>query len=744
MTSSGDFSAHYAAALLAYLQTRDEDSLAVGHELGRRALAEQISMLDIVENHFRLDEEIAATSIRDAPAALEFLLQTLAALDVVTRGFQDGTKRYEEQRARAENLADRDEFRSAVVNSLQEGFFVADHSGVVIEVNDAFARITGYGAEDLPYGWPHPWTVDQQAASLQQSRLVQEGRVQYETPIRARDGHLAWVAVSINAVTGLDADRGVFVGTIRDVTAERAFAARENAVLRLATAIGVARSVAEVLSITLDECRLAIDAQRVVAVTWPAGSEEPLVQVAGEPAASAWHDLDPLLQNTFLQARNQLPLTVQQIEWPQTPGKSSGIVALLSGAGDVALWLELRVPRWVNAEDRLLVTVLVGHLSLAIQHVRQFESARETSMTLQRAMLPSTKPPPGFAVRYEPAVPPLEIGGDWYDVLPVGDHRIGIVVGDCVGRGLPAAAVMGQLRSSARALLLTGAEPARLLEQLDAAAALIPDAFCTTVFLAILNTESGVMRYSSAGHPPAVLASPHSETILLTGAQSVPLAVRQRDSRPQASQELAPGSRLMLYTDGLVERRGASIDDGIARLADVVSNSMQLPINAVADAVLSELAPSAGYDDDVAIVVYHRPQAPLIIRTEATAERLRDVRGQLTTWLRSASIDDELVADIVLAVDEACANSVEHAFRGEDPGEICVEIRFQGLNLRVRIVDHGSWKVPMSGPTLRGRGLPLIRAVTEHVELDGTASGTALDMLFRSPVGRSPDRYHAG
>ncbi len=731
MISVNDFHVEYAAALQRYLQARDEGSLAVGHELGRRALQEQVSMLDIVDNHFRLVENMAGGSRRNGLAALEFLLQTMAALDVVTRGFFDGTKRYEEQRARAEDLADRDEFRSALVNSLQEGFFVADYSGVVIEVNDAFAEITGYGADGLPYGWPHPWMVDQDAASQRQSRLLRDGRAQYETPIRARDGHLAWVAVSANAVTGIGAERGVFVGTIRDVTAERAFAARENAVLRLATAIGVARSVAEVLSITLDECRLALDARRVVAVTWPAGSEEPLVQVAGEPAASDWHDLDPLLQNTFVLARHQLPLTVQQVEWPQTPGKSSGIVALLSGAGDVALWLELRVPRWVNAEDRLLVTVLVGHLSLAIQHVRQFESARETSMTLQRAMLPSTEPPPGFAVRYEPAVPPLEIGGDWYDVLPVGDHRIGIVVGDCVGRGLPAAVVMGQLRSSARALLLTGAEPARLLEQLDAAAALIPDAFCTTVFLAILDTESGVMRYSSAGHPPAVLASPESETLLLTGAQSVPLAVRLGDSRPQATQELPPGSRLLLYTDGLVERRGASLDDGIARVADVVNSSMGLPIDAVADVVLSDLAPSAGYDDDVAIVVYHRPQAPLIIRTDATAERLREVRGQLSTWLRTASIGDELVADIVLAVDEACANSVEHAFRGQAPGEICVEVEFQGLALRVRIVDRGSWKVPAAGSNLRGRGLPLIRAVTEHVELKGTASGTTLEMRFR-------------
>jgi anti-sigma regulatory factor (Ser/Thr protein kinase) len=407
---------------------------------------------------------------------------------------------------------------------------------------------------------------------------------------------------------------------------------------------------------------------------------------------------------------------------------------VLSGAGDVALWLELRVPRWISAEDRLLVTVLVGHLSLAMQHVRQFESARETSLTLQRAMLTPMEPPAGFAVRYEPAVPPLEIGGDWYDVLPVGDHRIGIIVGDCVGRGLPAAAVMGQLRSSARALLLTGAEPAMLLEQLDSAAALIPDAYCTTVFLAILDTESGVMRYSSAGHPPALLAAPQSRPTLLTGAQSVPLAVHRDEPRPQASQTLIAGSTLMLYTDGLVERRDAPIDEGIQRVADVVTETMQLPIDAVADVVLSEMVPSAGYDDDVAIVVYRRPQAPLLIDTEATADRLRDVRHQLTAWLQAASISEDFSWDVVLAVNEACANSIEHAYRGQDRGNMRVEAETDSSQVRVRIVDYGSWKAPSADPGLRGRGLVLIEAVSERVELHCSESGTTVEITFGLPA----------
>ena len=428
-----------------------------------------------------------------------------------------------------------------------------------------------------------------------------------------------------------------------------------------------------------------------------------------------------------------MPLTVQPIEWPDNPGMARGIVAVLTGGGDVALWLELRVPRRVSAEDRLLVTVLVGHLGLAIQHVRQFETARETSLTLQHAMLAPTELPAGFAVRYEPAVPPLEIGGDWYDVLRLGDHRIGIIVGDCVGRGLAAAAVMGQLRSSARALFLTGAEPAKLLEELDAVAKLIPDAFCTTVFLAVLDAETGQFCYSCAGHLPAVLAVPQADRVLLSDARSVPLAVHRKDSRPQSSVVLPPGSTLMLYTDGLVERRESSLDDGIARVSATVATGMHLPVDDIADAVLDEMAPPAGYDDDIAIVVYRHPYSPIKIENAAAAEQLSDIRHQLAAWLRDAEIPDETAADIVLAVNEAAANSIEHAYRGHKPGDVRIEGENDGARVHMRIIDKGSWKAAPVDPGIRGRGLLLIRAVSDWLEMDCTPSGTTVEMSFRVP-----------
>jgi PAS domain S-box-containing protein len=732
----GDFGECYAAALRNYLSDGGEANLAIGHDLGRRALRERLSMMEIVEGHFRVVEETAADSGSGVHAtALQFLLQALATFDIATRGFLDGTKRYQQQRARADDLEDRDAFRSALVNSLQEGFFVVDHEGTVVEVNEAFAAITGHGIEDLPYRWPYPWLVDETEAGQQLARLVREGSLESETPIRHRDGRISWAAVSINSVTEKGDDRGAYVGTIRDVTAERSAEVHRRAVVRLATALGVATSVAEVLDILLAVVATSIEVQRVVAVIWTQAGSDPSVQVAGTPRVTAWRDLDPRLRSGFSGARDWPPLAVEAVGTPdgdaRTAGLSGGMMTVLSGA-DVVLWFEYPEPRVTSGEDRILVAALIGHLSLAVQHVRQFEIAREASLTLQRTMMPTTKPPVGFAVRYEPAVSPLEIGGDWYDVLAIGDHQIGVVVGDCVGSGLSAAAVMGQLRSSARVLLINGTAPARLLDELDSAAALIPGAYCTTVFVCTIDTDTGQMTYSSAGHIPALLAVGGVLPEALTGATSVPLAVQKTGPRPEASKSLPPGSTLMLYTDGLVERRDRLIDNGIQRAGRVLADMIEFPAEAVADAVLSGLAPSEGFDDDVAIVVYRRPPAPLRIGVPATPDQLSDIRGQLGRWLRATGIPDPLAGDIVLVVNEACTNSIEHGYRARTPGRMLVDVDVEakGRGIRIQITDFGSWKLPDANPRARGRGVPLMRAVSPDVTLDGTSTGTTVTMNF--------------
>lgn len=642
--------------------------------------------------------------------------------------------RYEQERARADDLADRDEFRGALVNSLQEGFFVADDHGCVVEINDAFAEITGYGQDGLPYPMPHPWVIEEAAAGDRRTALVRDGRVTAEIRIRHRDGRLRWVAISMNAVPEHHSRRGLYVGTIRDVTEPRAAADRDRAVARLATAIIVARNVDEVLEITLAQCRTPLDARRLMAVMWPkTEDEQPIVRIAGEPEVAGWADLDEDWRRTFEDARRWIPLTVTPVGGAPSAGTTRGFVAVLSGARDVVLCLEHRAPRVVSAEDRRLIGALVGHLSLAMQHVRQFESARETSLTLQRSLLAPTDLPPGFAVRYEPAVHPLEIGGDFYDVLPVGEHRIGLVVGDCVGRGLAAAAVMGQLRASTRALLLTGAQPSTVLEHLDSVAEFIPGAFCTTVFVAIIDTQSATVQYSSAGHVPPVVVCEAGPPELLDAARSVPLAVKHTRPRRQVTHQLAPDSTLMLYTDGLVERRGRPIDAQIDQVAAVVADTADLPIEEVADAVLARMAPEHGFDDDVAIVLHRSTRAALVIDDDATAPKLTEVRHRLAAWLAANGISEASAADLILVVNEACSNSVEHAYRGHVPGRMRVEAEMQDAAVHVRVTDLGSWKAPPADPGTRGRGLMLMRAVSDHVDLDGTPAGTTVDMRFQLP-----------
>ena len=137
-----------------------------------------------------------------------------------------------------------------------------------------------------------------------------------------------------------------------------------------------------------------------------------------------------------------------------------------------------------------------------------------------------------------------------------------------------------------------------------------------------------------------------------------------------------------------------------------------------------------GYDDDIAIVVYRQPYAPLKIEKSAAAGQLSDVRHQLAAWLRAAAIPEGKIADIVLAVNEAAANSIEHAYRGHKPGKVRVEGENDGARVHVRIIDKGSWKPAPVDPGVRGRGLLLIRAVSDWLEMDCTPSGTTVNMSF--------------
>lgn len=735
----------YAGALRRHLATPEGDGLAEGHELGRRALVEGISLLDLTEHHFRVVEQVKAENARAGRApqgtaipgtetgdpiaedALEFLLQTLITLDVATRGYLDGTRRYEQQRSRADDLAGRDAFRTALVESLQDGFFVADARGTLIEVNKAFGELTGYGASGVPYPIPHPWSIPEGPRypdlGTEASRFV--------VPVQHRDGRRRWIAVSTSALVKPDGEEHIFVGTVRDVTAEHDAQARDQAANRLATALAAATTVAEVLKVGLDELRRTVGAQTAVVAVW-AGHAAPELYFSGTPAETA--RLEPGTEALLKRARVRPGRTL--IAVPEGADSAEGIVAPLGEKSDAALWLRFAVPRVVDAADWTLFSLLIGHLSLAVQRARNFDQARSTSLTLQRAMLGPIELPPRFSVHYEPALPPLEIGGDWYDVVPLPDGTIGVVVGDCVGRGLSAAVVMGQLRTAARALLLRGAGPAQLLTELDPVAARIPGALCTTVCAAVLDPVRGLVRYSNAGHMPPILADVDRSGRLLEGGRSVPLATFETLRRPEATTPLPPGSTLVLFTDGLVERRGEDIDEGFAKIATVLADTAEKLPREVADAVLSALRPDGGYDDDIAMVVYRQPPAPLRLDVPARPDRLTMLRRTLTAWLSAAAVPHNLTSDLVAATNEACSNSIEHAYP-EHTGEserVVLTAECVGDRVVIETTDTGTWRPRPADPGPRGRGIDMMRALTEELEIDHAGPGTRVRMSVTLPA----------
>ncbi|MDG3013754.1 SpoIIE family protein phosphatase [Speluncibacter jeojiensis] len=728
----------YAQALAEYVETPGEPALATGFDLGRQALAEGIGVLEVVEEHFRLvgmlGEDTGAPAEGVDTLHLDFLMQTLAPLDVASRGFLPGTRGLRRQRERADELAATDRFRRALVGALQDGFFVADSDRCIVEVNAAFGELTGYGADGLPYHWPYPWLGDEAATSEMAAHLRADRR-QSTMPVRHRDGRMLWMAVNTNSIGAFAGHEGTVVGTMRDVTTERAARAREQLSARLSDELSAATTVADVLSSGLREGRAALGASAAVAAWWTGGEEQPAIAGADPAAPSCWGDLDATVRTALEQVRRRPTLTVTTVPAERRPGYVAGLAAPVGIGGDCAVYFEFTEGRPSQADDRALMVLLLGHLSIAMQRARSFDDVRRTSLTLQRAMLGKLDPSPWFAVRYEPAVPPLEIGGDWYDVLPLSSDRFGIVVGDCVGRGLAAAAVMGQLRASCRALLARGVSPGQVIDDLDLVAAHVPGAACSTVFVAVLDARTATVQYSSAGHVPPMVIGPESPVRLLDAAASVPLATFDRSPRPEATAVLAPGATVLMYTDGLVERRTEDIDSGITAVMEALASRERDAPGVAADGILESRRPAAGYDDDVALLVYRQPPDPLAVDCPATADRLAGLRREVDRWLGLAAVPPAVAADFVFAINEACTNAVEHAYRNRPPGPMSVRLRADGDVVDAEICDTGRWQ-PIRPSTTRGRGLALMRALCQRVEVSTDGRGTTVRLTLRRPAPR--------
>jgi anti-sigma regulatory factor (Ser/Thr protein kinase) len=260
------------------------------------------------------------------------------------------------------------------------------------------------------------------------------------------------------------------------------------------------------------------------------------------------------------------------------------------------------------------------------------------------------------------------------------------------------------------------------------------------VFCAILDPAAGTVTYSCAGHPPPILVTASGDYSLLDQARSLPLAMLPADwRRSQATAALPPGATLMLYTDGLVERRNQPLDKGIDAAAVTLADHAKDHPDDAADHVMSAMTPAAGYEDDVAVLIYRHPPAPLTVQVSADEPAgLSLLRAALRHWMSAAGIGSREGTDIMIAAGEAGANAVEHATGGRAAGAAPVQITLTAVaeptRVRLTIADTGTWRPPPTdreqpAPGTRGHGLIFMHTLMDDVTIDPSEHGTTVTLI---------------
>ncbi|MDC2954525.1 SpoIIE family protein phosphatase [Streptomyces gilvifuscus] len=266
--------------------------------------------------------------------------------------------------------------------------------------------------------------------------------------------------------------------------------------------------------------------------------------------------------------------------------------------------------RW-EPDDAVMLIEFARRASIAIDNARRFERNRDIAETLQRALLTDLPATPGLhlAARYLPATHGLNIGGDWYDAFRQPDGSLIAVIGDVTGHGLHAAVMMSQLRTALRAYAVDGGSPGTLLTRLHMFLHhLQPDLYATAV-IARFQPGRPTLTWAAAGHPPPLLRTPDGQVHTLDAKPGAMLGIPLHQRIDDHTVDLPPGSTLALYTDGLVERRAAGIDPGIARLATSLGGfrpeELERDLDGSADRLLDPLLVDSERDDDVCLLLCH-------------------------------------------------------------------------------------------------------------------------------------------
>jgi PAS domain S-box-containing protein len=400
--------------------------------------------------------------------------------------------------------------------------------------------------------------------------------------------------------------------------------------------------------------------------------------------------------------------------------------------------------RWINDRGvpRHVGERFEGYVGTAIDiHERKtmesrllevYEREHRIAETLQRSLLPERLPPiegVAMAARYLPGARGAAIGGDWYDVLERPDGRVALVVGDVAGHGLRAAASMGQLRNAFRAYGMVEASPAEVVARINRLIMSGVEQVMATVLYLVLDRETGEVAFSAAGHPPPLVIAPDGPRFL-EGGRSVPIGAADPAVFREATAILPPGSSLLLYTDGLVERRDTPLGERLDKLAEAAGTAGD-ELGELCEHVIAEVLGDSDPGDDVAILAV-RPlpvaDTEIILTLPAEPGSLAQLRRRLARFLHATGASEIEQYEITLTICEAAGNAIEHAY---GPGDATyeVEVRFEGGELTALVRDTGNWRDKRGEH--RGRGLGIIEDLMDDVAVERANGGTLVRMRRR-------------
>jgi hypothetical protein len=329
------------------------------------------------------------------------------------------------------------------------------------------------------------------------------------------------------------------------------------------------------------------------------------VPLTNPPASAVWRG-KPFLARNPAEIRGQAPYTPGSADALLARGVHTFMAVPLVARGitlGAAGFSRAEHPEPFDEADVRLASDLVSRAAVHIDNARLYTREHHTAITLQRSLLPQRIPQVTglqIAYRYEPASQTAEVGGDWFDVIPLKDGQVALVVGDVTGHSIHAAAIMGQLRTTTATLARLGHPPEEIMAQLSGVVADHGDETGATCLYAQYDPASRRCRFTSAGHPPPALRHPGGTVEFLDMPAGVMLGVGP-SRYPATGTELPPGSVLALYTDGLIEHPGQDIGTGMSRLARTLAASPARSLEHLCDSVLASLG--TGARDDIALLL---------------------------------------------------------------------------------------------------------------------------------------------